>query len=245
MKQFFLVVALLTMLSCYAQEEPIKTDRPTQTPSSSIMPSGRFLVETGVVREITTTELYTYSLPSVLLRYGINEFFEIRFQQDYIFADRVQGDESGFSSLKIGVKMRLADAEGWKPEMSFLGNVTTTTGQNTFKNQFVSSDFSFVFSNSLSQKLTLGYSIGLINGEFGFDTSLYTIVLSYSVIKQLTAYIEPYGFGIIDSGPVDHRINTGLMYLLKHNLQFDVSAGLGLSDTSPDNFFGIGIAFGF
>ena len=245
MKKYVLLLSLLVPFAALAQEEPIVTDRPTQTPAVAIIPAGNILVEAGFVREVTTPELFTYTLPNVLLRYGVNEYFEIRFQQDYLLAERFAGNESGFNSLKIGVKIKLADGEGWKPQMSFLGNVTTTTGENPFKNQFVSSDFSFVFANTLSDKVSLGYSIGLINGEFGFDTSLYTVVLGYALMDNLTVFVEPYGFGIVDSGPMDHRFNAGLMYLLKPRLQLDVSGGIGLSDTSPDNFLGLGIALGF
>ncbi|MEM0939383.1 MAG: transporter [Bacteroidota bacterium] len=242
---FSLSLLLISYLSNGQDKAPIVTDRPTQTPASAIMPVGKFLIETGFIREFTNSQLDTYTLPNVLIRYGVNEYFEVRLQQDYLFADLPEGDESGFNSAKIGFKIKLANEIGWLPQMSFLGNITTTTGQDPFKNDVISSDFSLVFSNTLLRKFSLGYSIGLINGEFGFDTSLYTLVLGYPISDKLSAYVEPYGFGVFDSGANDLRFNSGLVYLAKDHLQFDASMGAGLSAIAPNYFIGLGAAVGF
>ena len=240
-----LLFIFLAFNSVAQDSEPIVTDRPTQTPASGIMPAGRFLLETGFLREASSPQLNTFIAPNLLLRYGVNEFFEVRLQQDYTFLDFSQGNESGFNSLKIGLKIKLAEEEGWKPQMSFLGNLTTTTGQEPVKNESISSDFSLVFSNTLSERFSIGYSLGIINGESGFDSSLYTFVFSYALLDALTAFVEPYAFGLFDRSPNDHRINGGLIYLLKDNIQIDASAGLGLSDISPDSFVAMGFSIGF
>ncbi len=246
MKKLLIIILFVGSYSSFAQnQDPIITDRPTQTPATAVMPAGRLLVETGLIREVTSKELHTYTLPNLLLRYGVNEFFEIRLQQDFLFANRFENDESGFNSAKFGIKVRLAEERGWRPEMSLLGNITSTFGQRPFKNEVVSSDFSLVFANSLSDRMFLGYSMGMINGESGFETSIYTLVLGYSITDKLSGFIEPYGFGLLDNGPNDHRMNAGLLYLLKHNIQFDASTGVGISAISPDYFFGVGAAVGF
>jgi len=75
------------------------------------------------------------------------------------------------------------------------------------------------------------------------STSFYTAVLGYGFGEGWTAFVEPYGF--FADGNSDHRFHTGLIYLFKNNLQFDVAAGWGLSENSPDSYLGFGASFMF
>ena len=126
--------------------------------------------------------------------------------------------------------------------MSVIGQVTLDNGDDAFKPGETIPEVRLNFSNTLSDSWSLGYNIGMAFPEDN-TTTLYTAVVGYAFAPGWTAFAEPYGF--IYENESDHRFNAGLIYLMKNYLQFDISAGVGLSDISPDSFIGFGAAVGF
>src|SRR5688572_2980604 len=98
MKHSLLLCAFLGLGSgIYAQtaKPEIVTDRPDQTEAPSLVPTGGIQVELGtsiendVVENIKVTN-YTYA--TALIKYGINENFELRLISEYL-GERVRLNE--------------------------------------------------------------------------------------------------------------------------------------------------------
>lgn len=243
-KLLVLLFVLGTGVSMAQDSDPIVTDRPTQSAAADVMLKGKFLLEYGLLKETQTKEVFNYTYANFHLRYGVIDGVEIRITQNYLgFKDKISDlSETGLSPLTIGTKIHLAEENGALPQISVIGQVTLANGDNDFKPSQAVPELRLNFANTLSDKFSLGYNLGM-NFPEDNTTSFYSVVLGYALADGLTLFAEPYG-GFSD-GDADHRFNTGLIYLANNNLQFDVSAGWGLSDISPDSFIGFGAAFGF
>ncbi len=234
----------MSIISVSAQDDDaIVTDRPTQSASSMVMPRGNALIEYGFIHE-KSGDVSTTTFANFLVRIGLIEGVEFRITQNI----QQQSDEltdskvSGLSPITLGTKIHLVGEQGAVPQVSLLGQVTLANGKKPFRPNEAIPEVRLNFSNTLSEFLSLGYNIGMSFPEDNTQT-LYSVVLGYSFLPGWSVFAEPYGF--FQDGTSDHRFNTGLIYLCSNNVQFDISAGVGLSDISPDHFIGFGAAIGF
>ena len=244
MKNIGFIILFFVGLGCFAQDsDPIITDRPTQSAASTVVPLGTAIIEYGFIHE-TAGDVSNTTFANLHARVGLLKFAELRVTQNILSTknDLTDESESGFSPLTLGTKMHLFKENGAIPQMSIIGQVTLDNGDEAFKPGETIPEVRLNFSNTLSNSWSLGYNIGMAFPEDN-TTTIYTAVIGYAFSPGWTAFAEPYGFFYEDES--DHRFNAGLIYLLKSNLQFDVSAGVGLSDISPDSFIGFGAAWGF
>ncbi|SNS77865.1 Putative MetA-pathway of phenol degradation [Ekhidna lutea] len=243
-KLLVLLFVLGTGVSMAQDSDPIVTDRPTQSAATSVVSQGNFILEYGFLRETLVDDVFNNTYANFHLRYGVIDGVELRVTQNYVgFKNNIDDtSESGLSPLTLGTKVYLLEENGAVPEISVIGQVTLANGDNMFKPSRAIPEIRFNFANALSDKFSLGYNLGMSFPE-DQSTSFYTAVLGYALADGWTLFAEPYGF--FYDGNADHRFNTGIIFLAKNRLQFDVSAGWGLSDISPDSFVGFGASFGF
>ena len=229
------------LISAAQDREPIVTDRPNQTEASVLVPQGRFQVETGFLSE--KNGVFTnQALNTTLLRYGLNKYFELRFRQDYLGEKGGGNSESGLSSMKLGMKAFLSDEDGWIPQACFIGHITLPTGEIPFRQNYISSDFRFSVSHTLSNKMSLGYNLGLQNDAVspGYQ-GLYSMCFSIMLADKFNSFIEPYGY-FMKGQLADNRFDFGITFQPTPYMQFDLSSGFGLSDIAPDSFISIGFS---
>jgi hypothetical protein len=62
------------------------------------------------------------------------------------------------------------------------------------------------------------------------------------LIDPINAFVEVYGW-LPENELPDHRFNGGFTFLVRRNLQLDVSGGIGLSEISPDWFVSGGLSW--
>ena len=244
MRVAFLVSGFLMTISVFAQNEPIVTDRPTQSAASSVVPKGSNILEYGFVYEKASSDLTNVTWANILVRVGILEGVEFRLTQNALqVGPSFSSDEnvSGLSATTLGTKVHLLNEKGALPQTSIIGQVTLENGEVAFRPESPFPEVRLNFSNTLSEKLSLGYNLGMGFPEDATYT-LYTVVLGYSFAPGWSTFIEPYGFFFEEDS--DHRFNTGLIYLVKDNFQVDLTGGFGLSEISPDYFIGFGLALG-
>ncbi|MEP1095545.1 MAG: transporter [Cyclobacteriaceae bacterium] len=237
MKKILFVLLVVLSLSSVAQN--IVTDRPTQSASAFVVPQRSVLLETGFAGEKATAGIRNTTYLNALLRFGLITGVELRLMQNFV-GSKVLGDRrTGLSPLTLGTKVHLMNEDGWKPQMSVIGQVTLKTGGTNFKPASSIGEIRLNFQNTLSEKVSLGYNLGYVDA--GFNDILYSVVLGVGLADGWSFFVEPYGFFGDDT---DQRINAGLIYLAKPNLQFDISFGSGISKISPDSFLGFGASFG-
>lgn len=244
MKKLLVLFSLCAALSSYAQDdEPIATDRPTQSAGSAVTPKGKALIEYGFVYE-DAGDFTNVTFANFLARVGLFDGVELRLTQNIQQVKNNVTDTKidGLSPITVGTKIHLIGEQGAMPQTSIIGQVTLSNGNEAFRPDQSIPEVRLNFSNTLSDFLSLGYNIGMAFPEDN-TTTLYSVVLGYSFSPGWTVFAEPYGF--FQDGVSDHRFNTGLIYLISNRVQFDITGGIGLSDVSPDSFIGFGAAIGF
>lgn len=85
MKTKILTSLLITSLFANSQKlDPIQTDRPDQTETAAIVPKGMFQVENGFSFQRKDANNSSFSLPSTLWKYGVNDNFELRLITEFL-----------------------------------------------------------------------------------------------------------------------------------------------------------------
>lgn len=250
---FIMVLCIVSSSQLKAQDN-IYTDRPTQTTSSAVVPTGAFQIETGFYlleysssNLIGGTDKYQYfSINNSLLRYGLSDKIELRFYQEF-FTDRLVSDGStAFSNsltpapTMIGAKFNLVKNNPNLPDIglitSFGGGVFENTGNG------LQSDIRFAFDGNLGQEFSLSSNLGVsMSNGFDFVTPFYTLVIGHSLDEKVGVFVEAYG-AFPEGGNSDHSMDAGLTYLVSSSLQLDVYGGTGLSSGSANLLLGFGLS---
>lgn len=238
-----LILFCFLAMTSFAQ---INTDRPTQSAGAFVVPAGRFQVETGSQYTRIGGVSYQFTYQNTLLRYGLNNLFELRLGKGYELIDPgfdgANTTFSGFSPWVLGFKSHISEENGFWPQISFLGQVQLPSGQDEFKVRSAVPGFRFNFQHTIDDKNSIGYNWGMEWSDGSSEaTNIYTFIYGLSFAGTFTTFFEFYGF--IADGLNDHRFDTGLIYLFSDNFQVDISGGPGFTEDAPDWFLGLGLSF--
>ena len=233
--------------------KPIVTDRPDLTESSSTVPHKTLQIETGVVYEKTQDSelsLDNWFFGTTLLRYGLWDRFELRAGSFYQVTHGTRKEsgadstEQGFGPLMLGFKVYVVPEKGLRPEISILAEMTLRhIGTLTYRPTFSYPVAKVSASHTLTDALSLGYNMGFAyNGENADGFFVYSVVLGYSITSRLGFFGEAYG--TFDHGNLpNHRIDGGFTYVVKNNLQLDISAGTGFDSNVDKHFISAGFSW--
>ena len=245
--RFAIFIAFL-MLQQYgmAQLPAIQTDRPDQTECPFITPRHFIQVENGFLFEKSKDGTRTYTYPSSLWKYGINERFELRLITEFTTIKQGNKTYNGLAPITLGFKANLLKEKGIVPATSFIGHLTTSSaGSKNLHTSFAAPSFRFVMQHTLNQKTSLSYNLGAEwDGESAAPTYIYTLTSGRAITSTLGGYIELYGY-LNKTDWADHRFDGGLTYLVTDHLLLDVSAGLGITKRTLDNYFALGLSYRF
>jgi hypothetical protein len=255
---FFAVLVLHPGTLCAQTEEDqeLITDRPDQTESPSIVPTGSVQLETGILfmqdefsEAGTDFEIETLHLASTLIRIGVTPVLEFRigggYTQEKIISQQMESRHSGMGGVSAGAKIKLTEEKGWLPESAFLVNLDLPVGQEHFKPSEVQPTLLPAAAHTFSETLSLGYNLG---GSWDLDTQdaifLYSAALGTSITDRYSMFFELFG-GFSSETDSPHSFDLGGTYLLKPNLQFDGAIGYGLNDAAEDWFLLAGLTIRF
>lgn len=256
MKRFLLFTLIVfIMLPVFSQDDnpPMVTDRPDRTESSVTIPQKTFQIESGFNfgwdknEGVSTKDL---GFNGTLFRYGLLSRFEARVGIAYAGfntkneATNEETKLSGFAPLVIGFKWNILYGDGPIPTLALLSHVDIPqAASDDFNDGNVIQNFILSGSWQLSNVFSLGFNFGArMDWKEKNATTVYTTSLGINIVKWLGAFVEFYGF--LPAGEYsDHRFDMGFTFPVRHNLQFDVSGGLGISKNSPDGFASVGFAW--
>jgi hypothetical protein len=249
----WLMAILFLPLGVSAQEEKteISTDRPDQSNTPFIVPKGAIQLETGFIMERDNSGARTvsnYSYNNTLIKYGVNENFELHVKLEY--AGTRLGPENistvrGFSPLAIGVKMKLADEKGFLPQAAMVSHITLITGSKEFAPTNTAADITFALTHTINSRLSFSHNWGVMwDGELPNAIFFYTLSAGYTLTNKLGVFLESYGY-LPEKMTADHRMDGGLTFKVTPVIQLDASGGIGLSAQAPDYFLSTGISFRF
>jgi hypothetical protein len=223
----------------------IETDRPDQTETPFSVGKNMFQAENGFsIAKFKNDMLYQNAVS--LLRFGVSEKFELRAEiaHDVFNKESIGFNAKGIAPIEIGIKANLLNEKGWRPKTSIITHLALPkVASNNFKGNYYAPSFRFTMQHSLSTKQSLSYNIG---GEWGTDdgefTPLYTLATGYDFSKLVYGYVELYGF-LPKNEIADHNLAGGFAFLVKPNVQFDISGGIGLTKTAIKNYWAMGLSF--
>ena len=244
--------------------QPIVTDRPDFTESTSVVGSKVFQIEMGYTftsdRE-GQERLTDHTAPELLLRIGIHDKVELRLGWEGFsateFNERVRNDvgrtidqqshSDGATDLSLGFKVHMLDQDGLNPDFGVIVALSVPTGSRDKTSGDVVPEVKWLWAYDLSDRWSLAGNINFAvptSEEGRFFQTASSISLAYGVNDWLGAYVEYFGFYPADRGTdCAHYANGGLTFGINPDLQFDIRAGWGLNEEADDFFAGVGMAY--
>jgi len=253
------VTCLLSIGPAVGQVPDLVTDRPDQTESSQTVPPGYVQMEYGWthVEDDESVDMKADSFPETLFRVGIVNDLELRLgfsgyvweEIDAPAAPSQRNDGAG--DMELGIKYKLSDERGWRPQTALLAGTTLPTGARAFSNERLDPSLRLACSHTLSDTTGFGYNLAGIwqseedeAGDRDTKASLaYSVVLGTALSPRLGTFIEFFGEAPTGEGKPANSIDGGFTYLLADNLQVDLLGGVALSEAADDWFFGAGIVW--
>jgi len=207
-------------------------------------------------------------IPGILLRFGVTDVMELRVGTAYmreefdrdpaIFDPTNRGDIAetielgGLSPLSLGLKALLLAERGWIPQTAVLASVTVPgTGSEDFDQNYLAQEFRLAFAHTLSERLSLGYNLGVSNDESAVaHTGFYSLALGAGITDALGLFVEIFGDLPGDAPPV-HKFDAGATWLLSPDLQLDASGGMTFAEDENgthlrmEHFISAGVSWRF
>ena len=242
------------------EEEPIATDRPDFTETSTTVGLGRMQIELGWTRfenDDAGVRTRSDSYPETLVRVGmLAEWFEFRIAYNYSDeATRSAGLSSrarGSEDLYLGVKLALTEQKGVLPEMALTPQMTVPTGGSAFTADEVLPGVNWLYGWDVTEWLSTAGSTQVNRAIDDVTADAYyefaqSWTFGVSVTERLGAYVEWYTFvpTSADTAETEHYFNGGPTYKVTNDWQLDARAGVGLNDAADDWFAGVGMGVRF
>ncbi|MEQ1821433.1 MAG: transporter [Fimbriimonadaceae bacterium] len=205
---------------------PIATDRPGFSDGSNLVGAGVLQFESGFFRTVVGSSVTT-SLGDGLLRYGINERFEVRLIGiSYGFAPGIEQ----WLEPSIGFKARIVQSP--RGELTFIGQTTVPVGSGALRTNEWNPTFKVAATAPLGRD-TVGGNLAyarLGSGNSRFDQ----FALSAFVARPLTTKSALTGeVWVVDQisrgGPAAGYISLAITHLLNNDQQLDLRIGTGFN----------------
>jgi hypothetical protein len=248
----FMMVCLLS-IEAVAQLSKIDTDRPDQTESAFIVPRGWLQLELGLVKEKASSApatLFSYTLPTLLTKYGVSDNLELRLITEYNRLGnkkRFYRDSIGLLPVQLGFKLNLVKGKGVLPRISFIGHASFNRLASKLARggSFLAPNFRFTLQNNIADGIAIGYNVGMEWEDLHERPAyIYTFSPGFDLGENWYAYVEL--FGAIRKGELpEHAIDAGIAYYISDNLKLDASASIGISKAAFKNYIGAGCSIRF
>lgn len=238
----------------YSQDEPI-TGIPNQTESPFTVPAGFLQIEAGVLVESFSrsyllpvypeqishvTERNSY--PSVFLRTGITDNFELRVGGGM---SKLSGSHLILDPIVAGFKLKLTNEKKFLPNTAFLFHLSLPFRKE--HSDYVSPNFLLAFSHTLTDHISIEYNLGTeweINRGSVKGRLIYTFSGGFDFTDRISAFAEILGY-MNQSEYSENLIDVGFGFLILKNLQADAFLGASLSTGTPGWFGGLGVYLKF
>ena len=226
MKNYIILILFsLTFSNNFGQ---ISTDRPDQTEGTYVLRNGDFQIESGWTFNSDGGSLNN------LLRIGTFKGIELRFSTNLISGhEDMTGLFPSLDNLEFGAKFKILDKKETLTKISFLSHLSVSTEYSDNSGGLLNR---ILVSHELSESFELAYNLGY-SKYFEQDNGLvvYSLVVAKS-FGNLGAFVEIFGESY-------SSWDLGITYLIKDNLQADISYGQGINNEL--SYLSIGAAWNF
>jgi hypothetical protein len=234
-------------------DEPLSTDRPDFTESSTTVGRGVFQLEAGytfVSDDEDGVSTRAHSFPEPLLRVGIlADWLEARVAWNWV-DERVADDSaSGSEDLYLGFKLAMTPQQGFLPEMALIPQMTVPTGSDDFTADKVLPGVNWIYAWEITDSLSTAGSTQFNQAIDPTTGDTYTEwAQSWTIAASLTDNFGTYAEYFVlapmnaDSVVPENYFNGGFTYLFSDNIQWDIRGGVGLNNSAADYFLGTGLS---
>ena len=224
---FILPIALFSQI-LFSQD--LITDRPDQTESAVVVGDKKIQIESGILNEKNSDGEKNLSIPTNLFRYGISEKIELRLNLEH--SDK---KNYGIESIEIGSKINLNKNQNSLTKIALLSHLLLPKKEENLGIMNLIS-----ISHDQIKNLSIGYNLGYTHFMNQSGSLKYSIALGRGLSEKIGFFIETYGEIEKSEMPISN-FDSGFTYLVKDNLQIDVSFGLGINNQM--NFQAIGVSW--
>ncbi|MBK9959460.1 MAG: transporter [Chitinophagaceae bacterium] len=225
------IVFCFPLGEAFSQINPINTDRPDQGDGVFTIPKNSWQLENGLIFAKQT-------IPNnLLLRYGITQSTELRLVTD---AGK-EMQSTGLKPIVFSVKQRLIQQKKIIPAISFVGYISNEKwASKNFRGNDIQYELKLAMENEISDKFSLGYNVGASNE---FKNLNITAGISYAASNKISTYVEY--FSSLSKAANEHNADIGVLYLLKPQLQLDISVGNSLFSKANRFYATTGVSYWF
>ena len=239
------------MATCaYADEPPcsgdLSADRPGSSTDTGVLARGCQQLEGGYQLGHDDAGATHSTLPLMLYRIGVSDALELRTSWDGEIFTRADGVSSNAATdPSVGAKLRLRDGVGLS--LSLLAQLSLPVGSAAATSGGLDPSVALLWKRPLSEDTA-------VSGAFTL-ASISALAAGRSLQSAIAIDLGRdfgHGFGgFVEYASSNQRgagfmqtLDGGLTWLVGHNLQLDVNAGLGLNRRTRD-FVGFGAAWRF
>lgn len=236
--------------------EPIATDRPDFTESSTTVGAGVAQIEAGYTYTRRSSEhLRSHAWGEPLLRVGVfADWIELRAAlAPTTEVVNIPGNglrETGVEDLYLGVKIGLTSQSGWLPELSVVPQMTVPTGITHFTSDRTLPGCNLIYGWEITESLS---STGSTQFNYAIDDNDTYVewAQSWTLGLALTDTVGCYSewFAILpdrsSSVPAEQYLDGGFTWRLNDDIQLDARMGTGLNAAAADFFGGVGLSVRF
>ena len=231
-----------------AAAQPIATDRPDFTESTSSVASGRLQVEAGTTLAREPGVGTVWSGPEMLIRAGLGSGFEFRVVlPDLVAAAPFSPGASGtLADALLGVKVELGRAAGLDAALivDLALDASGLYGSSPEPSAGLSPRALFVVGRDVGP-----VAVG-VQAEATFDRAAERVLAGATLVgglglsEHVGTFLE-VAASAVPAGPAAVVLHSGVTLALSDALQLDVHGGAGLTRTAPDVFVGAGVGVRF
>jgi outer membrane putative beta-barrel porin/alpha-amylase len=247
-KIFVILLCLLAFYQPINAQDRISADRPDQTESAWLTPRHYFQAEFGFNYLVINPENKVFTLPDMLLKYGVADRFELQLAGQYISVQQKSsaGTETntGIVPMELGFRVGLWDQKKFIPKTSLIIRTGfPLTASEVFKTDHLPGLVLLAMENAFSEHIALGYNIGIVfDGDSPNPLWIYSASLGFDLGKKWDGFIEGFGAAQNDNGALN-SIDTGVGFYINDNMKLDAYYGKRLSREADKDFFGVGYSF--
>ena len=266
------IVAWVVLFSCsaFAERHDIhaEADRPGMGTGTNILDRGFIQWETGF-EAAHLMGMHEMTLPTVLFRFGLSEWAELRLEytgilavDDKPYANNTLPDAKYMPEpLWVGSKIRLWQGSEqaslrWIPRTSLLLNLGLPLTKFDAEYHPISGAIDFLFENDITDWLTIGYDVGVDWVDWAPTPDVFaSLAFNFMPTEKLGVFVESYN--IFDPNAVreddpkhtytvyDLNLDFGVTYMVHPHVQLDAYAGFNLYHSasflsSPRNYAFLG-----
>jgi hypothetical protein len=243
------------------EEDEIETDRDSFTPATTTAGFRRTIVESAWSFIDNRDRLDTHSLPELLIRYGWNDWLELRVGTNYEVGGAPNSISSGGgaeefdplsplereTTISYGLKAALTEQNGWMPQSAAIVQASTPVSGEDTNTQLVATYVAGWTMNNLWQFDAALRYVAASAEEDRFGIWAPSVVLNVPVGERWNAHAEY--FGLYSDGKVEaftqHYFSPGAHYLITPDFEIGIRVGWGLSDDAANFFANTGIGWRF